>query len=528
MRPMRLMRPPGSRGPRRGLRVLALALRVGLGVGLGLGLVAGPIAHAAEPGEPDEDALFGGGGDGEGSSEPAGASRGQAAGADGGQAAPAAGEEDEARILSGDHVGDEDDADESGLDDPLSIGGQLYLRTQAFLTDRGAAGAQRLSMPNLLDLYLDARPVDRVRAFVNGRLRFDPTVADGDTDALGRPAKMTSVVLDQAWIKTDIGRAVFLTLGQQRIKWGASRIWNPTDVVNATRRNPVAFFDERTGVPLLKVHVPVESIGWNAYALALFEGADGLGQLGGAGRLEMVFGPSEWAVSVAGGEGRKTTVGLDVSAGVWDLDVHAELGLADESGTKHYGGTFSLGDGTLPTMKFPSERTLDAWYARVSAGADYTFRVGDNDLMVLGAEYFYNPLGYDEPSLYPWLLAQGAFEPFYLGQHYVGLIFAVPSPGNWDDVTFTTSTLANLSDQSFLSRLDMSWILHTRLRLEAFVMVHYGHRGGELRMGLDLPAVDQSVRDLIQAQGGEDPFGGQALTIPGPVVDLGIHLRLAL
>jgi len=480
-------------------------------------------ARAAEPGEPDEDALFGGADGSEGDEGPTGDAGRGGASADAGMT------DDEARVLSG--AAAEDD-DESGLEDPLAIGGQLYLRTQAFLTDRGAPGDQRLSMPNLLDLYLDARPVDRVRAFVNARLRFNPTIADGDTDALGRPAQATSVLLDQAWIKTDIARAVFLTLGQQRVKWGASRIWNPTDVVNATRRNPVAFFDERTGVPLLKVHVPVESLGWNAYALVLFDGADGLGQLGGAGRLEMVFGPSEWSVSVAGGQGRRTTVGLDVSAGVWDLDVHAELGLTDESGAKRYGGTFSLGDGTLPSMTFPTERTLDAWYARVSAGADYTFRVGDNDLLVLGAEYFYNPLGYDEPSLYPWLMAQGAFEPFYLGQHYAGLLFAVPSPGDWDDVTFTTSTLANLSDQSYLTRLDMSWMLHTRLRLEAFVMVHYGHRGGELRMGLDLPALDQSVRDLIEAQGGpagdQGLFSPTGLSIPGPVVDLGVHLRLAL
>jgi hypothetical protein len=37
-------------------------------------------------------------------------------------------------------------------------------------------------MPNLLDVYLDARPVERVRAFASGRLAYDPTLTEAAED----------------------------------------------------------------------------------------------------------------------------------------------------------------------------------------------------------------------------------------------------------------------------------------------------------------------------------------------------------
>lgn len=409
--------------------------------------------------------------------------------------------------------------DDSALEiDPLAIGGMAYLRLAASVVDQGNFLEQRLSMPNLVDLYLDARPEERVRAYVSGRLRFDPTIESGDTDFLGEPAEMASVLLDQLWLKTDIARTVYVTLGRQRIKWGASRIWNPTDFLNQTKRNPLSFFDERTGVGLLKIHVPIESLGWNLYAIGVLDGADKIEQLGGALRAEIVLGPAELTVSAAAGEGMKTAVGVDLSAGIWEFDVHAELAITDESGGTRWEGPFAINEASLADSTFPQARKLDAWFARVSAGLDYTFTYGDNDLMTLGAEYYFNPLGYEDDSVYPWLLANGAFEPFYIGRHYAAFFWLIPAPGAADDLTLTTSTLANLSDLSFITRLDASFALHTRLRLEAYVMVHYGQPGGELRFEFDIP------EGLGAALGAEIPAG----RVPAPMVDFGINLRVAI
>lgn len=400
-------------------------------------------------------------------------------------------------------------------EDPLTLGGQLYLRLGTTIADRGKAGAQRFSMPNLVDLYLDARPEDRVRGFVSGRLTFDPTVDEDTTNLFGQTTESTRVTLDQLWLKTDIAHRVFLTLGQERIKWGSGRLWNPTDFLNARQRDPLALFDERTGVPMLKVHIPIES--WNLYVIGLLGQAGRLDALGAATRLEMAFEATEIAVSAVAGKDRKTSFGLDLSTALGDFDITAEVSLTDEHDSLRY-----LGDCcSFDPLVIPSSEKRDAWVARVSAGVLYGFKVDSEDeAQYIGLEYFYNPLGYDDPDLYPWLIINGAFEPFYTGQHYLGISWLVPSPGDWDDITFTTSFVANLSDKSYVARLDMSARLHTRLTLQAYLQTHFGYRGGELRFAFDVPDIP-AIPGLL-----DEPIA--AFSVPAPAVLLGVNLRISL
>jgi len=392
-------------------------------------------------------------------------------------------------------------------EDPLAIGGQLFVRMLAQVNDRGSPGEQRFSMPNLLDLYLDARPEDRVRGFVSGRLYFDPTVQTGDTNQLGQTIDATRILLDQLWLKTDIEHRVFLTLGQERIKWGSSRIWNPTDFINAQKRDPLALFDERTGVPMLKVHIPIDT--WNLYVIGLLGRADQLDQLGAATRLEMAFSSTEIAVSALAGAGRKTSVGVDLSTALGDFDITLEASLTDEHDTLVYEGNLDLDTGETPTS-----RKRDAWVGRFTAGVQYGFKVNENDAQYVGLEYFYNPLGYSDPSIYPWLILNGAYDPFYVGQHYLGVTYVVPSPGNWDHETFSLTGLANLSDKSYVTRLDFSSTIHTRLTLQAYVQGSFGHRGGELHFALDVPAVPGVLDEPIN--------------LPAPVLGVGLNLVISI
>ncbi|TNF26054.1 MAG: hypothetical protein EP329_21940 [Deltaproteobacteria bacterium] len=482
-----------------------------------------PGAVAAEPppsdadGRPDEDALFGGAG-GEDDARPDE------------DALFGGGDDNATPSTSGDGRPSEDSifgggpvmappagAGQAGsgdlLEDPLSIGGQLYLRLAGQIYDRGSAGSQALSMPNLLDLYLDARPEERVRGFFSGRLYYDPTIADGDTDALGNPRGKARVLVDQLWIKTDIARSVFVTLGQERIKWGASRIWNPTDFVNATFRDPLAIFDERTGVPMLKLLIPVDT--WNFYLIGLLGGASRFDEPGVAFRIEKAFSASEVSLSGTAGKGRRTAFGADLSTALGPFDLTAEVAVSDERDTLQYSGTFSFDPITLPDSE-----AYGKWAARFSAGLQYAFKPNDDDVQYLGVEYFYNPLGADDPDLYPWLLMSGDFLPFYLGQHYLALVWAVPGPGDWDEATFSLSNIGNLSDRTFVTRLDFSVVLHTRLRLEAYAQAHYGQRGGELRFALDVPD--------LPAIPGVLPDGVDAFSVPAPAVLLGLNLRISI
>jgi len=477
---------------------------------------------AAPPGgdaRPDEDALFGG--DDDASATPSDRPDEDAlfGGDDNGTSAPAGdGRRSEDDIFGGGSVMVEPGAASSGggselLEDPLSIGGQLYLRLAGQINDRGSAGSQALSMPNLLDVYLDARPEDRVRGFFSGRLYYDPTIADGDVDQLGNPRERARVLVDQLWIKTDIARSVFVTLGQERIKWGASRIWTPTDFVNATFRDPLAIFDERTGVPMLKLQIPVDT--WNFYLIGLLGGASRFDEPGVAFRIEKAFSASEISLSGTAGKGRRTAFGADISTALGPFDLTAEVAVSDERDTLQYSG-----DLDFETLTIPTSEEYGKWAARFSAGLQYGFKPNDDDVQYLGVEYFYNPIGADDPDLYPWMLFSGGFQPFYLGQHYLALIWAIPSPGNWDEATFNLSNIGNLSDRSFITRLDFSVTLHTRLRLEAYAQVHYGHRGGELRFALDVPD--------IPAIPGVLPDGVEAFSVAAPAVLLGLNLRISI
>ena len=58
--------------------------------------------------------------------------------------------------------------------DPITIGGQLYLRAQATALLNQQAEDYALSVPSLLDLYIDARPNERVRGFALARMSYDP------------------------------------------------------------------------------------------------------------------------------------------------------------------------------------------------------------------------------------------------------------------------------------------------------------------------------------------------------------------
>jgi hypothetical protein len=118
------------------------------------------------------------------------------------------------------------------------------------------------------------------------------------------------------------------------VKWGVGRFWNPTDYLHPVKRDPLAVFDPRLGTAMVKLHLPWEARGWNAYGVAVFEDIAGvpaatrrLGRLGVGGRAEVVLGPMELGLDALAQDGHRPRFGVDVSAGVWDLDVYAEAAI---------------------------------------------------------------------------------------------------------------------------------------------------------------------------------------------------------
>jgi hypothetical protein len=433
-------------------------------------------------------------------------------------------------------------------EDWLKIGGQLQLLGQVSAYQGSAARDWPLASPNLVDVYLDGRPNDRVRGFVLGRFRWDPSVADQRGAAvpfqLGSPADQTSGALDQLWINFDVAHRAFVTAGRQHVKWGVGKVWNPTDYLHPVKRDPLAALDTRTGTTLVKLHVPWEKRGWNFYAIGLLEDAGGdpgqatnrLGKVGAGARAELVLGPAELGLDVLAQDGHHPRWGLDLSGGLGDLDLYGEAALRTGGDGPRWRRDGAGGSGPYAPLlgweRDPRERLTP----QLVGGATWSFKYSDEDSFTVGAEYFYNSLGYDRATVYPFLLlgapaiepgatpptvAQqdpSAYRAFYLGRHYAALSLTVPRPGNWNDLTVVLTTLANLSDQSYLTRLDCSVLALTYLTVEAWAGVHYGRKGGEFRL-----ALPDALASQVKAAYGTSTFPTGA-----PVVDVGIALRMAL
>jgi hypothetical protein len=395
--------------------------------------------------------------------------------------------------------------------DKLAIGARMLLRMEYAARDEGEAGKFPLYAPNIFDLYLDGRPNDRVRAYAAGRLDYDYTARDGDLDAFGQPRESLRARLDQLWLKFDINRAVYVTAGKQRIKWGSGRVWNPTDFLNPQRLNPLNILDERLGVSLLKVHVPVESLNWNLYAIGVVEGADTPEKVGGALRGEFLLGPTELALSAATRTGDPLRLGADLTFGRWLFDFRAEAAF-----TQYNRRVLPAGAAGIETPgAFGTGLTRDGWTPQVLGGAEIAIKYSDQDSVYVGAEYFFNGTGYDGKGIYLDLLMNNAFVPLYNGRHYAAVYVLVPNPGDLNNTSFTLTGIGNLSDRSYATRLDYSVRVLTHLSVNAYGQVQFGEEG-EFKLAIDVPPIAAAPA----------PYN-QGVHIPPTVLVLGAALTLS-
>jgi hypothetical protein len=489
---------------------------------------AAPSARTTAPADPRDAALLGGGGltgDAPGQTDPTPEARS-------GEQAPAArrGEEPTAH------------------DDPLRIGGSIYLRSYVAITRGQRLRDLSFGTPMLLDVYLDARPSERVRGFSLGRVAYDPSLPPTVSGVPGSGGGQFSGIetsgrpqgsIDQLWLNFDVARLLFVTVGKQHVRWGTARVWAPTDFLHLRPRNPLDTFDARAGRTMLKLHLPVESKAWNFYAYALTEnerGTASVARVAGAARAELTFGTTELALGVFARRGDLPKLAADVSTSLGDFDLYAEAALLDAGAVdRTRWDPEAVVPAALPppTWQTPDEASAEriaevvevvyptyrdrGYRAQIVAGTSYSLRYNDSDAVTLGAEYFYNQLGYENSDAYVGLFLprsvplSGAASFFYIGRHYGALSAHLPAPFSWDLHSFSLTTLGNFSDRSFITRLDYAYTLLTHLTFEAFSSVRYGRSVGEFRFGVNSVDLD-----------------GVSLSLPPRLLDLGIGLRLSI
>ncbi|MBT6176281.1 MAG: hypothetical protein HOI23_03470 [Deltaproteobacteria bacterium] len=431
-------------------------------------------------------------------------------------------------------------------DDLTQIGGFLYLQLNYSTYEEGEPADYALQSPALFDLYMDSRPTERIRAYARGRIVQQLTAGSSAFDSFdfdfadSQPASNTQASLDQLWLKFDIARTVYVTVGKQPVRWGTGRFWNPTDFLQAQVRDPLAVFDTRQGVSLLKLHMPFEELGWNLYGAINLQELATPRDIAGALRAEFLFDTTEISLSAAARNAGLKQFGLDFSTAFFDLDVRGEVAVSNKVQTAFFEGTLS--DDFAESMlnaeydigEFPTlvGRKND-WIVQAVFGAELAIKYSDEDSLILGLEYFFNDAGYDDSSIYPWLIAvaspdiqaslnsinygdgrlsnfdtASSFKPLYLGRHYLALSAILMAPGSWNNTTLVFSGLCNLSDKSLIVRGDYRIRVLTQLDLGAYITVHTG-KTGEFRM--DIPVSNDAEGVALAAQ----------------LVDIGASLRVS-
>jgi hypothetical protein len=504
-------------------------LRVAL-LSVPLALACAVTAQAADSRQ-DENAMFGGGDSAPATTSPQAKTKGKATPVATVEATPAPDANDDSQLTGAD-TGRDSFASGGTKEDPLQIGGTIYQQWIASPETGLSPGETPLSMPLQVDTFLDARPNDRVRGYVRGRLLYDstldayskPTAGKGSiglANALASTATAAvpnnpQVVLDQAWLKFDMEHTVFVTVGKQHVKWGTGHIWNPTDFLTAQKYDPLQPYDARLGNNMVNFELPFSWHQTNVYAVGLMDNpqpASTLQQTGGAARIESVLGGAEVGLDFVTRPGSGPSYGADISSGLGPFDVYAEAAMLTGD---HFDSYQFLAKPTAGSdlSSVYSDDGLAGPVVQAVGGMNYTFSWKDNRSATLGGEYFYNELGASNAGLYPVMVFLGKYQPYYAGKHYASIYLSAEGPDEAKNTSYNLSTIGNLSDGSYISRLDFSWLLLDYLTFGMFGDVHYGNAGGEFNFNINTPALTNGTQTIA------------AVNLPATPFDLGLSLRI--
>jgi len=338
------------------------------------------------------------------------------------------------------------EAEKLGADvDKVKIGGSL---TSDFflLGTEGSGASDNFYNPYSLWVYLDANLRNEIRAYAKAKLIW----ANSSNPLLSSSPPSASTELEELKLFFNADKRVFFTVGKQKIKWGAGKFWNPTDFLNNEKRDLLDSDDLRSGVTLLKSHMPFGKS--NLYLVQSLDGASRINKIGHTLRLELPLGSSELSFTASKLKDAKAFFGTDVSLAVGSFDLHGEVAYQQDSKQAH-----------------------------VVGGIGREFGYGDNDTWGVSLEYFGNASGISNTANYAPALATSVYTPFYFSRHYAMLLLYLPSPGTWNKTTINLFNVFNLTDQSILSKLNFSFEMMQDLRWDVGASYRYGKSDGEFR-----------------------------------------------
>jgi hypothetical protein len=279
-----------------------------------------------------------------------------------------------------------------------------------------------------------------------------------------------SASLSEFHFSFDVRKRVFVRVGSQLIKWGATFFWTPVDFINRQREQAtiLSIVDQRTGKPGLRLHIPLGSMNLFYFGDAsrvVVNGTPGKisETIGQALRFDGVWGGVRFGTVGYVSPGLPEHIGFDATGRLLGTDLYGECAL-----------TFT-------------DALRSAPEAALSAGGSRLF--GQERNWTIRAEGYYNHQGFGDTALSK--LVPGSFTSFYSGKYYA---YAELTGINLIRTTAAVSLFgfANLADGSFSTTLQFTIDLPGVVPFTVYGR-YYG--GGE-------------DREFTQAFGGQAAGGG--------------------
>jgi hypothetical protein len=294
---------------------------------------------------------------------------------------------------------------------------------------------------NKLRLRIDSQ----VRSNVYFRLEPEYTfLVKSEEFPLLDVSEIDKVILDRAYVKINLP-AADITAGKQRIAWGTSYLWAPTDVFNPFALSFAIAEEERRGVDAVRVEVPLGALS-EIEGVVLFDvepnkTAKGL-------RAKTNVGMYDLSLSyVALGE-TGSQIGFDTSGELLGLGVRAEAAVINQQGTIEH--------------------------VKYTLGWNYTFENG----VGVDMEYFYNGIGATDKNNYDWTgLASGDIVQLARNYVFFGASYII------DEITDVNAALmVNADDSSFIIYPAYNRNVFENVDLSFEALLPGGTAGGEFNV----------------------------------------------
>lgn len=383
-------------------------------------------------------------------------------------------------------------------DRQFEIGGR-YIHSNTVLNTPGeSAGESAFTSNGIVDLYFDGRMDDDIRFFYQQKIGHS---FDGNDDflilLLSQLRDDSSV--DQLWLKFHLNNKIFFTLGKQPTKWGAGMVWQPTDFLNDTKFNPLDLVDQRLGVSLVKMEIPMPEWGLNVNTVLQLNDVDTLQDLGLLLRFEQLRENAEYALTFAAKDNSALKFGFDFSKGLSLVDLQLGLALIHDDQSLYYEGAFALEEGILTGPSIVDRS--NEWIPQLSTGILYSRTVGDDHTLILNGEVFYNDQGYEEEAILPFVLftslfqRQGGFSPLYFSRKYMALGATLTGLGPNRDRTYNSALIGSISDGTGVWQNTLTTTPFRDLSV-AYSMGWFFGGEGAFRPNVDFLNVDEILNGL--------------------------------